>query len=214
MPSERQHKSARTASIRSGFRRFAVVALALGVLTLAGNSAFALPWTGEVRVSTYDGPGGSGSPVGSTTVHGSGTGTMEWCSNQPYEAAQAPAIWGGSIKIEVLGASACNTAKLPAGTYDVTLIDKAFVNSDLSTSSSGNPTYSHSEAVLDCHPMLIARGGTAWWPGALTVNSTGQGGATINFFFNWNALHEAGAVCITHQDTWNGNMIPLWQTHL
>lgn len=204
-------------------RRVTIVGFAITAFMalLVGLALACVPWDGEVKATTYNAPGGangSGSAADSTIVDGALSPSMTWCPNQPYSAADAPALAGqapsqGSIGVDVLGASDC-AGTLPSGTYDLHFTDKVFVNHDLSTSNgdgdptTGDPTYSDNEWVLDC--MFSGRESNI---GGLTVGSDGKSEqqGVLNLTFSQNAPHEAAAICITHQDQNIGNMVPIDQ---
>lgn len=184
-------------------------------VVLTGLAFACKTWKGEVSILTPDGQA-------DVTVHGdmgdndptNEDTNFQWCPDDGTSTTQphAPARLdpGDEFEVAVDGASVCNegedNAELKDGTYDVTWDDHDF------TDSNGDGKYSDDEVEWGClHTDL----GT-WDEYLGTMEISGGAHVSDTNVFETpvytSAENEAAAVCITHDDDTQGNMMPIEPT--
>lgn len=176
-----------------------------------GNGAMLLK--GEVSLLTPDGQA-------DVTVHGdmgdndpaNAETNFRWCADDGTDTTQphAPARLdpGQDFTVEANGASVCDegedNAELRDGTYDVTWDDHDFTDED------GDGRYYDAESVWGC--MHTDPGTWDAYLGTMDIAADGIGSADFTTPVYTSGEGEAAAVCLTHDDDTQGNMLPVEPT--
>lgn len=191
-----------------------VLMVSAAVFVVLSGLAFACKtWKGEVSILTPDGQA-------DVTVHGdmgdnnpeNQDTNLQWCPDDGTDTTQphAPARLdpGQDFTVDANGASTCNegedNAELKAGTYDVTWDDHDF------TDTNDDGKYSDDERVWGC--MHTSLGTWDEHLGTMVIDLDGNGSATFQAPDYESKSGEAAAVCITHDDDDQGNMMPIEPT--